>query len=148
MAYGREHLDLSGIQSLGIDPLKREDRKKNADDHQAVPVCRLWIAPSDWMHVFQPLALVRVLRGGRVRVVSLLIVCDPRMKGAATASRGEIRHAANRCRASSGPGAMQSDRRAVAVEFVILVVAAFTRVEIGKIVHEFDGCNPLDHFEA
>jgi hypothetical protein len=46
------------------------------------------------------------------------------------------------------PAMQQSDRHAVAVEFVILVVAAFTRAKIGKIVHEFDGSNPLDHFEA
>jgi hypothetical protein len=41
-----------------------------------------------------------------------------------------------------------SNWHAVPVEFVILVVTAFTRAKIGKIVHELDGRDPLDHFEA
>lgn len=45
-------------------------------------------------------------------------------------------------------GAMQSDRHAVSVEFVILVVATFARAKIGEIVYELNGCNPLDHLEA
>ena len=133
---------------LTFDPLKREDGKKNADDHQAVPVCRLWIAPSDWMHVFQPLALVRVLRGGRVRVISLLIICDPWMKGSRYSwpRRNPARCKPVREHERAWRNAIRS--ACGSVEFVILVVAAFTRVEIGKIVHEFDGRNPLDHLEA
>ena len=50
--------------------------------------------------------------------------------------------------ASSGESAMQSDRHAIAEEFVILVVTAFTGAKVGIVMHELDGRDPFDHFEA
>src|SRR5665213_1061735 len=42
----------------------------------------------------------------------------------------------------------QSNRHAVAEEFMILVVTALTRTQIGIVVHEFYGRDPFDHFES
>ena len=44
--------------------------------------------------------------------------------------------------------ARKSDRDAVAEEFMILVVAAFTGTQIGIVVHELHGLDPLDYLEA
>src|SRR6185436_17603687 len=42
----------------------------------------------------------------------------------------------------------RSDRLAVAVELVILVVAPLACPEVSEVAHEFDRCNPLHHLEA
>ena len=43
---------------------------------------------------------------------------------------------------------LRSDRRSIAVELVILVVAALASAEVGEVVHELDGRDPLHHLEA
>jgi hypothetical protein len=44
--------------------------------------------------------------------------------------------------------ARKSDRDAIAEKLMILVVAAFTGTQIGIVVHELHGLDPLDHLEA
>ena len=75
---------------------RHQPRRATADHHQSVAVGRRGIAPSVWMHVCPPLALIRVLRGGRVEVVVLRHHRAPWLKGAAKASRRGIPRAASR----------------------------------------------------
>jgi hypothetical protein len=41
-----------------------------------------------------------------------------------------------------------SDRHPIAIEFVILIIAALARAEIGEIRGELDRRDPLDHLET
>jgi hypothetical protein len=41
-----------------------------------------------------------------------------------------------------------SDRHAIAVKLVILIVATLARPKIGEIAHKFDCGDPFDHLEA
>src|SRR6185437_5307552 len=47
----------------------------------------------------------------------------------------------------AGHYAARSNRHPVAVEFVVLVVAALARAEIGEVMDELDCRDPFDHLE-
>ena len=42
----------------------------------------------------------------------------------------------------------RSNRHAVTIELVVLIIAALASAEVGEVVHELDGRDPLDHLEA
>ena len=42
----------------------------------------------------------------------------------------------------------RSDRHAITVELVVLIITALACAEISEVMHEFDRCDPLDHLET
>ncbi len=48
----------------------------------------------------------------------------------------------------NGDRKKRSNRHTVAVEFVVLIVAAVAGAQVGKVMNEFDRDDPFDHLEA